>query len=222
MVIVLGQSGRKVGRSLKSGVPWVSGAALISPNGYAGITPLTNPAVMFDNLRKLAPQVKRIHVLYGKRNRWLIELAEKAAKDAGYAFFSYAVTSTTEALSQYDGLIKKTLTKEDAVWLPVDKYSAERKSVVPMIIENAWKKRFVVFSSRAEFVRRGVLFSFIADNEVTGVELVKMVQSIYAKSMRPQVKTTSVVDIAVNLRTASHLGLEYTQKQKGQFLLTFQ
>lgn len=221
MVIVLGSSGRKVGRRLKQGVPWVSGASLIRPNGSAGITPLANPTVMFENLKVLAPQVKRIYVVYSKRNQWLIELSQAAALAAGYEFYSYSVDSTTAALSQYDELIRGSLTKNDAIWLPVDKYSSEKKNVVPMIIRKAWEKRFVVFSSRPEFVRRGVLFSFMPDHEVTGSELVKMVQSIYSKTLTPQVKTTSVVNLAVNLRTASHLGLEYTPKQKGRFLLTF-
>ena len=221
MVIVLGSSGRKVGRRLKQGVPWVSGASFIRPNGSAGITPLANPSVMFDNLKVLAPQVKRIYVVYSKRNEWLIQLSKQAAVAAGFEFHSFSIDSTTAALSQYDELIRKSLTKNDAIWLPVDKYSSEKKNIVPMIIKKAWEKRFVVFSSRPEFVRRGVLFSFMPDNQVTGSELVKMVQSIYSKSIQPQVRTTSAVNLAVNLRTASHLGLEYTQKQKGEFLLTF-
>lgn len=221
MVIVLGRSGRKVGNRLKKSVPWVSGASLIRPNGSAGITPLANPVVMFDNLKDLAPQVKRIYVVYSKRNQWLIELSKAAALAAGYEFYSFSVASTTDALSKYDELIRKTLTKNDAIWLPVDKYSSEKKNVVPMIIEKAWKKRFVVFSSKPEFVKRGVLFSFMPDNKKTGAELVKMVKSIYSKTLTPQVKTTSAVNLAVNLRTASHLGLEYTNKQKGQFLLIF-
>ena len=221
MVITLGRSGRMVGRLLKSGVPWVSGAYLIRPNGSAGITPIADPNVMFENLKELAPEVKRIYVVYSSSNQWLIELSSEAAQRAGYEFFSFKVKNITETLAKYDDLIKNTVTPNDAIWLPIDRYSAETDSVVPMIIEQAWEKRFVVFSSRPELVRRGVLFSFMPDNEVTGIELVKMVESLRSKTMLPMVKTTSVVSLAVNLRTASHLGLEYTQKQKGRFLVTF-
>lgn len=224
MVIALGPSGRKVGRYFKNKVPWVSGANLMRPSSKSkssGITPEANPNVMFENLKELAPNVKRIFIVYSKRNQWLVDIASVASKEQGFEFNAIKVNNLEQALVEYSRLTKEVLNKNDAIWLPVDKKTVDDKVVLPFVIEKAWDKRFVVFSSKPKYVQRGVLFSLMPDNEVTGKELVKMVETMYKESVVPGVKTTSAVNLAVNLRTASHLGFKYSQSQKRRFLVTF-
>ncbi|NQZ12477.1 MAG: hypothetical protein HRT35_35430 [Algicola sp.] len=221
MVIALGGRGRKVCRLFKSKIPWVSGASTSRSKGISGITPIADPDVMFAKLKTLSPKVKRIFVVYSKRNKWLIDLAKKSAAGYGLEMLTYPIKDRAAAMILYNKLIKESVKKNDAIWLPHDKKSADPKYALPLLLNAAWERRFVVFSSRLDYVRRGVLFSLLPDNLVTGSQLVKMVQGMHKESTVPGVKTTTVVKLAVNLRTASHLGLVYTTKQKGQFHLTF-
>jgi putative ABC transport system substrate-binding protein len=221
MVITLANTGRKVGKLFKQDVPLVSGALPIRPNGISGISPVADPNIMFTNLKWLAPKVNKVYVVYSIRNQWLIDLAKVAAVEHGLELETYTVKSRADALVLYNQLIKSVKGNSNAFWMPLDSKSADDRYVLPLLLEASWEQNFVLFSSKPSHVARGVLFSLLPDNEVLGIKLVKMVQDIYRQSSVPVVKPTTEVQLAVNLRTASHLGLEYTSKQKGQFHLTF-
>ena len=224
MVVALGVSGRRVAWALKGRIPLVSGAGLLSPSKKSkrsGISIATTPNVMLDKLKLLAPKVKRIFVVHSSRSRWLVERTKAVAKERGYEISAIHAKNIGEALNEYSRLTNGVLTKTDALWLPPDRKTVDKKNVLKLILEEAWDQRFVVFSSQPEFVEQGVLFSFLPDNEATGIELAKMIISSYKESIDLGIKTTSIINLAVNLRTASHLGYEYTNKQKGRFFITY-
>jgi putative ABC transport system substrate-binding protein len=221
MVITLARAGFKVAQKLKGQYPLVSGALPIGPNGIAGISPVADPLVMFNHLKGLAPSVKRIHVVYSERNQWLIDLAKQTAKTMKLELLAYKVENVKAATKQYLSLISSVDSKNDGFWLPPDGISAHEKLVLPMLLEAAWDKHFVLFSSRPAHAKRGALFSLMPDNRTLGSKLVKMVIGMHKQATNPGVQPTKQVKLAVNLRTASHLGLEYTTRQKGRFHLTF-
>jgi putative ABC transport system substrate-binding protein len=221
MVITLASTGHKVGKLFKQKIPRVSGALAIRPNGISGISPVADPKVMFAKLKQLAPKVNKVYVVYSSSNQWLVDLAQAASGEFGLALEAFKVKNRAEALVEYNRLFKTVKGSANAFWLPHDKKSADDRYVLPLMLEAAWDNQFVVFSSKPAHVSRGALFSLLPDNEYQGSELVKMVENFYKTSTKPGVKPTSEVQLAVNLITASHLGLEYTTKQKGQFHFTF-
>lgn len=222
MVVALGSTGRKVARLFKTKVPWVSGAwTKLGPDGSSGISMIADPSVMFAKLKALSPSVKRVSVVYRRKNQWLIDLAQAAAGQFNLTLDAYKVKNLQAAIVQHNELIKKTKGMDNAVWLMYDSKTADKTYVVPQILNAAWENRFVVFSSRPAHVKRGALFSLGPDNNELGNQLVEMVEQMYKKSIVPGVKATTEVQLWVNLRTASHLGLEYTTKQKGQFHITY-
>lgn len=220
-VIVLGRLGWKLAKKLPAKFNVVSGALPISPNGISGISLITDPAYLFKYLAQVAPQVKRIHVAYSKRNKWLIKLAKKAAKEQHLELDLKLVVSTKQAISFYQALFKSKVSAQDALWLPLDRISSHDRITLPLILEKAWSKEMVVFSSKPSHAKRGVLFSTYPDNFVLGKHLFTMVKDL---DKQPQQKNFSALKstlLAVNLRTAAHLGLKYSTKQQQQFKLTF-
>ena len=152
----------------------VSGALPISPNGLSGVSLITDPSHLFRYLDQVAPQVKNIHVAYSDNNQWLIELAQTAAKSQGLKFTPTKVQTTKEAIEFYQTLLTSSVSEEDALWLPLDKITSHDKITLPMILEKAWAKEVVVFSSKPSHAKRGVLFSTYPDNFSLGKHLFSM------------------------------------------------
>lgn len=236
-VIVLGRAGWKLAKKLSkleySFIPMdssqkttknfnvVSGALPISPNGISGISLITDPLYLFNYLGQVAPQVKNIHVAYSARSEWLIELAKEAAKAHGFILNSKKVSNTKEAISFYQSLFNSGVSKQDALWLPLDRISSHDKITLPLILEKSWAKEIVVFSSKPSHAKRGALFSTYPDNFSLGKHLFDMVHELDKQPQQKQFSALKSTLLAVNLRTAAHLGLKYSAKQRQQFKLTF-
>jgi len=108
-----------------------------------------------------------------------------------------------------------------AIWLPLDPVTANEKIVVPTILEKAWNNKMVVFSSKPAHAKRGALFSALPNNELLGQQLANLIKPVNYQSTPSTVKTLDSIKLAVNLRTAAHLGFDYNSKERSQFALTF-
>jgi putative ABC transport system substrate-binding protein len=228
-VIVLGHSGWKLAKALAKYTfddatkkfQVVSGALPIRPNGVSGISLITDPAYLFGYLNQVAPNVKQIHIAYSKKSAWLIELAKKAALEKGLLLNLKYVTNTAEAISFYQKIFNSEVSSKDAIWLPLDNISSHDKITLPLILEKAWAKEVVVFSSKPSHAKRGVLFSTYPDNFALGKQLFTMVQELEQQPKQKSFTALKSTRLAVNLRTAAHLGLKYSSEQQQQFKLTF-
>lgn len=227
--IVLGRLGWKLAKELsvykeedgRSSFQIVSGALPISPNGLSGISLITAPSALFDYLTDIAPTVKNIHFAYSKQSEWLLDIAKQAAIDKGLVLNAHKVTSTKQAFSYYKNLFKTDISNKDAIWLPLDRVASNDKVTLPLILEKAWSKEVVVFSSKPSHAKRGVLFSTYPDNFSMGAQLFTMVNELSQQPMQKNFAPLKSTLLAVNLRTAAHLGFKYTSKQQEAFKLTF-
>ena len=228
-VIVLGRSGWKLAKALarftdedtSKTFQVVSGALPISPNGVSGVSLITDPAYLFGYLNQVAANVKQVHVAYSKKSAWLIELAKSAAVEKGLTLNLKYVTNTAQAIEFYQQVFDSGVSNKDAIWLPLDHISSHDKITLPLILEQAWAKEVVVFSSKPSHAKRGALFSTYPDNFALGQHLFNMVQDL---ELQPEQKNFAALKstlLAVNLRTAAHLGLKYSSEQQQQFKLTF-
>ena len=221
MVITLGRRSYSMVSELKNRYPFVSGALPLSPNGIPGVSLIADPDTLFSRLEKLAPKVTRVFVVYSPRNQWLMGLAEKAAAERDLKLVSYQVEDLAQAVDRYQQILSEAHSYSDAIWLPLDKITANEKVVLPLLLERTWRKKLVLFSSKPAHARRGALFSIYPDNERSGARLAQMVQEIHRLGNNPGVEPLRTVKVGVNLRTAAHLGLEYSRQQKLSFYAVF-
>lgn len=228
-VIVLGRSGWKLAKALSKFTNQdstktfqvVSGALPINPNGVSGVSLITDPLSLFGYLKQVAANVKKVHVAYSKKNAWLIELAKNAALEKGLKLNLKYVTNTAEAITFYQNIFESNISDKDAIWLPLDHITSHDKITLPLILEKAWAKEVVVFSSKPSHAKRGALFSTYPDNFALGQRLFRMVQELKHRPEQKDFAALKATLLAVNLRTAAHLGLKYSYKEKQKFELTF-
>lgn len=221
MLIALGRRGYKLIRSIQNEKPVVIGALPIKPNGMPGISLLADPQVLFEALQQLAPHIKRVHVVYSENSEWLVELAENQSESMGLILNKVKTVDIKSALTEYDRLLANIDIQTDALWLPLDPVTVNEQVILPSLLERSWEQNFVLFSSKPAHAKRGALFSMFPNHFELGKQLAIMVEALYTTKQSAGVVPLQNMRLAVNLRTAAHLGFEYKNRQKEQFHVTF-
>lgn len=226
VVIALGKQGMKIASSLDRNIGVVVGAVLTVPENEILDLPVNSlspdPALLFARLRGLMPGARRVFAVYDSRqNGWLMRLAKEAARIQGLELVSYEVQDLRSAVRAYQDIFASSDSRRDALWLLQDSIAVDESSVLPLVLQESWNRSLSVFSSSFGHVQRGVLFALYPDNVGLGRHLagsaLDFVKSgdFGARGMIP----LREVQMAINLRTAKHLGLSPNRQQS--FDLTF-
>lgn len=221
LVIALGKSSYQVARQIQSSNSVVVGALPLQPSNIAGISLLTDPKILLNSLKMLAPAVNTVHVLHSESSRWLIQSAIDASATVGIDVVAEEVNDLKQAVNRYQELLQTIDPATTALWLPLDSITANEQVILPKILELAWERDIVVFSSKPEHAKRGALFSTFPDHFELGRELVIMVEQLAQGTIAATVVPTQQVQLAVNLRTANHLGLVYKPEVLRKIAITF-
>lgn len=220
-VIALGKRGLSIAKEIYKEKSVVVGALPLAPNSISGVSLMASPQALFDSLHELAPQVNTITVVYSRSSAWIIDDAKVQAKKRGLVLNAVSVDDLKSAVKTYNDLFENTKSENMAIWLPLDPITANEKIIVPTILEKAWEKKIVVFSSKPTHAKRGALFSALPDNGTLGKQLAMLIKSVNHKNTPSVVKPLSTIKLAVNLRTAAHLGYNYQPSEVSDFTLTF-
>lgn len=204
----------------------IVGAVMSEPegaNGFSGISLTPDPHALFDRLRQLSPSVRQVSVIYSPhQNAWLIDLARDAAKARGLKLEAFPTRNLREAAATYREILRRA-GPTDAIWLPQDPITVDEQAILSSILKEAWDRNVVVFSSNPAHVRRGALFSLFPDNSGLGRSLARMARERLYRPGAAQSGMTPLHDllIAVNVRTAEHLGLSFSARELRRFDLVF-
>ena len=226
VVIALGRQGVKVASALDSGIGVVAGGVLTATENEIrnlqvnSLTP--DPALLFSRLRGLMPKVRHVFTVYDPRqNAWMIRLAKEAARAQGLELTAYEAQDLRSAMHAYQEILAASDSTQDAVWLPQDSTTVEDSAVLPMVLQESWSRNLAVFSSSFGHVKRGVLFSLYPNNVELGHHLADSALSVLASRENEASGMVPLREVlmAVNLRTAKHLGLSTSRSQS--FDMTF-
>ncbi len=221
VAITLGNRGYTVVPEIPTNVPVVTGAIFLNPNtkGVSGITLAPTPDRLFMFLRRLLPDILNVHVVYLQdKKSWLIEeQAFPAAKNQHVVLHAQSTHSLHELAETYKSVLNSLDPTISALWLPNTGRGLDR-ALMQQILETAWERKIVVFSSNFSDVKRGVLFSLYPDNFEMGKSLARMaIQRIDNKDAPHRITLVDTLLKAINLRTADHLGLHFTKTQEKNF-----
>jgi putative ABC transport system substrate-binding protein len=99
----------------------------------------------------------------------------------------------------------------------------DQNTILPFLLKTSWSDGFVVISNNPGHVNRGVLFSLYPDYGNMGKSIGKLAMQVAANGSHVSNSMAPLQDvlIAVNLRTAEHLGLVYSSKEQESFDLVF-
>lgn len=202
-------------------LPVVLGGLPVQPGTLSGVSLVPDPGPLFESLRKLAPGVAIVHVVYGPSSAWLIPRAEAAAKALGLTLDARPVGDLKAAVLAYAEILKQAQGTGHGIWLAADPLSSNDQVVLPLVLKAAWDQSFVVFSSIPAHLKRGALFAAIPDNMAMGERLAALALDTVRHKGAPQVVPAAKLGLAVNLRTADHLELHFSPQQEREFQLVF-
>jgi len=228
VIVVLGRRGIEAVRNLKLPIPSVFGGVLYVADTVlddsVGISLTPDPKQLFDQLKRLSPGTRRVFVVYNPvRYQWLIDLAKPVAGALGITLVTKAAEGPRDSARIHRDILREARRRTDSVWLLQDSSIIDSNTILPMILKESWNKKLIVFSSNPSDVPRGILFSFYADNKVLGENLAKLAFSRLDTRQKTDAFILPLPGAlsAVNLRTASHLGLHIPFEEQRQFGLVF-
>lgn len=220
VVIALGRNGLRVTAGLERDIGIVAGGVLAIPEADArnitvhSLAPA--PALLFARLQAFMPAAKRIFVVHDpNQNAWLMRLAKEAAQARGLELVTYEASDLKTALRLYQDIFAGADPRTDALWLPQDSTTVDDGSVLPLVLQETWARNLVFFSSSVAHVRRGALFALYPDNVEIGRNLANSALGyISSNGQGPRgVLPLKAVLLAVNVRTAGHLGMNLAGRQ---------
>jgi putative ABC transport system substrate-binding protein len=227
VVIALGRQGLKIASTLDRDMPVVVGGVLTAPdNDNRNLTSISltpDPALLFARLKSMLSGVKRVIVVYDPRyNDWLIKLARDAARAQGLELVAYEARDLATAARLYESAFAASDGRRDAIWLPQDATTVDEATILPLVLKESWNRGVPVFSSSFLHVKKGALFALYPNNLGLGRTLATTADAImsgdfHRRSMLP----LRDVYTAVNLRTASHIGLSIGYQQQRDFDFIF-
>lgn len=226
VVIALGRQGMKAAVTLNRNLSIVVGGVLtVSENELRSLhmnSLSPDPALLFSRLKGMMPGMRRVFTVYDPRqNAWMMRLAKVAARGQGMELVAYEAQDLRGAMRAYQEIFASADNNLDALWLPQDSTTVEESSVLPLVLQESWKRNLPVFSSNFGHVKRGVLFSLYPDNVGLGRHLAGLALNILTSGEGGggSILPLRDVQIAINLRAAKHLDIEISPQQK--FDMTF-
>lgn len=211
-VIALGRNGLKAATAIDKVHKVVVGGVLSVPEtetqGFRVYSLSPDPALLFARLKSVMPQARRVSVVYDPRqNAWLILLAREAARALGLELLAHEAEDLKSATRLYQEFALTADPQHDVLWLPQDSTTVGDATVVPWVMQEAWRRNFAVISSSVAHVRRGALLSLYPDFIGLGRSLAAsaLAEESVPGTLRMQPLTNVLT--AVNTRAAQHLGL---------------
>lgn len=223
-VVALGRKGLAAVQHLRAGYRRVVGAVLLKPEpslqGFWGISLTPAPEQLFKRLNSLAPGVRRVLVVYNpSNNQWLIDRARGSAVNLGLDLKAVPAADLREAATVYRRLLPEMSGPGDAIWLLQDRQTVDERAILPLMLEAAWNGDIVLFSSNPGHVKRGALFSLYPNHQAMGRSLGSLAAATV--TTKPHIDPLRDLQTAVNIRTAEHLGIEFSNRDLRDFGLVF-
>jgi putative ABC transport system substrate-binding protein len=213
ILLALGNGGLKSLEGVDSNVPVVVGAVSHQHNDYPGISIVPDPKVIIDRLLLLSPSVGRIHVVKKSIGSDLqLDGADKYLVALNKELIVHQSKDIREAASIYARLIDEA-SDGDAIWILQDG-SYVNSAIFSLLLDAAWSKGLIVFSSNPLHVKHGALFAVYPDNKNMGVSLGRLANEVLKGEVTRGMRTLQDTFLAVNERTSHHLGLSLTSEIK--------
>jgi ABC-type uncharacterized transport system substrate-binding protein len=213
VVLALGKRSLSSLKASDNNVLVILGAVSGGQYEYPGISMVPDPVVILDKLILLSPSVKQVHVV--KKSRGIdvqLEGASEYLTEHGKKLIVHESEDIREAANIYAKLIEGA-SAGDSIWILQDG-SYVNSAIFSLLLDAAWSKNLVVFSSNPLHVKRGALFAVYPNNRDMGESLGKLANQVLSNEAKPGLQPLRDVLVAVNERTGNHLGLALTTEVK--------
>lgn len=227
VVIALGRQGLRAASGLERDLPVLVSGVLSIPEAQnqhvTGFSLTPDPGLLFQRLKSFFPNIRRVTVVYNPlHNEWLIKLARDAARAYGLELVTHEARDLATAVRAYESSLGSMDGRRDAIWLPQDASTVDESAILPLVLRESWNRGVPLFSSSLLHVRKGALFALYPNNVELGRSLIGSALALMqGEPRRRGLWPLREVNTAVNLRTASHLGLNIGYQQQRSFDYVF-
>ena len=163
------------------------------------------PDVQFRLLRRLLPKASRVGVLYHPSETGpVVEAARRAVAAHGFTLVARPVADPGAAPAALDELMAEV----DAIWTVADSHVFTAQTTAPLILATLRRGIPLLGLSTAQ-VRAGAVAALYCDYADIGRQAAEVAARVLAGANPSDVPVTvpRVVRLALNTRTAEHLGL---------------
>lgn len=221
VMVVLGDVQPSLTEQLSASTPLIYGASALNDNVQPGVSLASSPARMFDRLRQIKPDVERVFVVYRPQaSGWLIAAARTAAREQGLELAGNACEDAQQAGAAFTRILQQARPGRDAVWLTLDPV-VPLNQLLPVLLRESWDKHLVLFSNNPMDVAKGALFALYPDYPAMGRQLAERARRQAARPSLNGPEASEHLRGAFNTRTASHLGIEPSDRVLKGFDRTF-
>jgi len=199
-------------KSYKDGTV-LSGAIGSPPNklGENGVSLYIHPKYYFKQLKLLSPSTRRVRVIMNPdHGKYHPQVAMNAAKEFGIELKIYMASDLREVAIESENLFSESDPKYDAVWITRDTLAFNYELMLSYHIEKSWELGIITFSNSPTDAKRGILFTLYPDYKELGKQLgtlLKMDENNTNKKSTSRLSYLNNPKLAINRRTAKHLGL---------------
>jgi putative ABC transport system substrate-binding protein len=161
--------------------------------------------VQFRYLRRLLPAARRVGVLHHPgETGTVVRAAQTAAKREGLELVTRTVADPGAAVAELTGLMEEV----DVIWTVADSHVVTAQTISPLILA-AMRRRVPFIGLSAAHVRAGALAAMSCDYDDVGVQTAELALRVLAgeKPAAIRITTPRRVTLAINLRTAEHVGV---------------
>ena len=215
-VLVLGNRLARQGSENNKEHNVIVGAVNTGFTNVFGITLTPNFDLLTSKLSLLVPAIKQVHVIAGANSGLTdFKLAKEAFLSRGITLLVHEADNLRMAAGTYRKLMHD-FDEDDAIWI-LPSGSFVNNPMLSILLQESWKKRFVVFSSNPVHVKRGALFSVYPNNYKMGLSLGRLAQDIVqGVATEQQMQSLDDIFVTVNERTSNHLGVNLTEDVRAQ------
>jgi putative ABC transport system substrate-binding protein len=175
-----------------------------------GVLSDAEPRRVFETLRKIAPRVRRVGVVFDPaRTGPLVAEADAAARALGLELVALPAHGVGEAVRAFHRFEDEV--RVDALWLLPDGTATVQETVYYALELAHWRRMAVVGLSRW-YVASGALFALVPRPESCGAAAGELGQQLLRGGQPPGAVYGCEYSLYVNQRTATQLGLELPRK----------
>jgi putative ABC transport system substrate-binding protein len=221
LVIAVGNMSYKLAQQLDTQATIVAGGISGKPNGIPTLSLTGAPLATLQNLQAVVPAAKNVYLVYNeKMNGWWYRQAQIEAQGLGLTIIGYKANSLKEGVRLYEKLLNDATESTSAVWIPL-RGIVPSKTILPLLLEKAWAKKFAVISNNPAHTKLGGLLAVYPNHKGMGIQLADFALAHHEGNSTQKIVGTSALRKAINLRTSSHLGLRFSAKDRAQFNKAF-
>jgi len=210
LIVVLGSKALKACEGLPLDQP-ILGALVLDERNLAAMPNATGivlrhpPAVQFDLLKRLIPDVRRVGILYNpKLNATTVEAARNAAEAAGLVLDAVAVESPREIPNALNRLSRRV----DVLW-GIPDAMVMSAATARNILLTSLRNRVPLVGPASAWTKAGALYSIEWNYNDIGLQTGEMALALIDGTSMVATAPVSprAVSYSVNLKTATHCNL---------------